>query len=91
MKLFDEIKTGIKAKKEIPAKDTRREYYERSCSRLTEQLENIRNNYDMTDDPDTIDALIYEENAVLCRLDSLYRQARSEGITLEPHERRRYY
>ena len=78
-------------KKEIPAEEKRREYFERSCSRLTEQLNNIRANYDMTTDADTIDALIYEENAVLCRLDSLYKQARSEGVTLDMHERRRYY
>lgn len=78
-------------KKEIPAEEKRREYFERSCSRLTEQLNNIRANYDMTTDADAIDALIYEENAVLCRLDSLYKQARSEGMTLDMHERRRYY
>lgn len=78
-------------KKEIPAEEKRREYFERSCSRLTEQLNNIRANYNMTTDADAIDALIYEENAVLCRLDSLYKQARSEGVTLDMHERRRYY
>ena len=78
-------------RKKTPAADKRSEFYERSCSRLTEQLENIRSNFDMTEDADSIDALIYEENAVLCRLDSLYKQARSEGIALEPHERRRYY
>ena len=78
-------------RKKTPAADKRREFYELSCSRLTEQLENIRSNFDMTEDADSIDALIYEENAVLCRLDSLYKQARSEGIALEPHERRRYY
>ena len=78
-------------RKKTPAADKRREFYERSCSRLTEQLENIRSNFDMAEDADSIDALIYEENAVLCRLDSLYKQARSEGIALEPHERRRYY
>ena len=78
-------------KKEIPAEEKRREYFERSCSRLTEQLNNIRANYNMTTDADAIDALIYEENAVLCRLDGLYKQARSEGMTLDMHERRRYY
>lgn len=78
-------------KKEIPAEEKRREFFERSCSRLTEQLNNIRANFDMTTDVDAIDALIYEENAMLCRLDSLYKQARSEGITLAMHERKRYY
>ena len=82
---------NIILKKELPAEEKRREFFERSCSGLTEQLNNIRANFDMATDESAIDAIIYEENAVLCRLDSLYRQARSEGITLNIHERKRYY
>ena len=74
-------------KKQQP--DARREMYERRCTSLTERLRDIRNAFDMSPDDDTTDALIYEENAVLCRLSALYKQARAEGITLEIYERRR--
>lgn len=63
--------------------------YERRCTRLVERLSDIRAAFDMAQDDDTIDALIYEENAVLCRLAALYKQARAEGISLEIYERRK--
>ena len=69
--------------------DSRREELERRCTGLTEQLNDIRSAFDMSPDDDTTDALIYEENAVLARLAALYKQAREEGVTLEPFERRR--
>lgn len=61
--------------------------FERRCSELTNRLEDIRACFDMAEDNDAIDALIYEENAVLSRLALLYRQAREEGISLEHFER----
>lgn len=61
--------------------------YERRSARLVERLADIRGAFNMVQDDDTIDALIYEENAVLCRLAALYKQARAEGITLEIYER----
>ena len=69
--------------------DKQREAFERSCSALTERLECIRSSFDMAQDNDVIDALIYEENAVLCRLAQLYKQARREGIALDIYERKR--
>ena len=57
-------------------------------SRLTDRLEQIRTNFDFVSDNAEIDALIYEENAVLCRLTALYKQARAEGITLDIFDRR---
>ena len=56
----------------------RREYNE-----LLGRLSDIRNNYNFTDNPSAIDALIYEENAALCRLQELYREARECNMTLE--------
>lgn len=68
-------------------RDSRREELEQRCTRLTERLHDIRAAFDMSTDNDTTDALIYEENAVLCQLAALYKQARAEGISLEPYER----
>ena len=70
-------------------RDTEAERFERRCTRLTRRLNDIRAAFDMVQDDDTIDALIYEENAVLCRLAALYKEARAAGITLEMYERHR--
>ena len=59
-------------------KKLRREYNE-----LLSHLSDIRSNYNFTDNPSAIDALIYEENAALCRLQELYREARELNMTLE--------
>ena len=50
---------------------------------LLERLSDIRCNFNFTDNPASIDALIYEENATLCRLQELYREARERGMKLE--------
>lgn len=50
---------------------------------LTDKLEQIRANYDFVSEDAEIDALIYEENAVLCRLSALYRRARESGIHVD--------
>lgn len=73
-------------KNKAPESDKRTEL-EKRCSELTSRLTDIRACFDMAEDSDTIDALIYEENAVLCHLAQLYRQAREEGISLEHYER----
>lgn len=52
-------------------------------SRLTDRLEQIRTNYDFASDNAEIDALIYEENAVLSRLTALLRKARDMGIHVD--------
>lgn len=53
---------------------------------LTEKLQQIRDNFDFVTDDDTIDALIYEENAVLAKLAALYKQAKQSGDSLEIYE-----
>ncbi len=72
-----------------PEVDHRKNEFLRQYTELTEQLATIRANYDMVTDESTIDALIYEENAVLSKLSGLYKQARAQGITLEFYERKR--
>lgn len=63
-----------------------REAVRKSYAQLLDRLGDIRSRFDMAVEEDVIDALIYEENAVLCRLAQLYKQARAEGITLEHYE-----
>ncbi len=70
-----------------PVVDHRKNEFLLQYTELTERLSTIRANYDMVTDESTIDALIYEENAVLSKLSGMYRQAREQGITLEPYER----
>lgn len=69
--------------------EKRRKAFARQCSALTERLADIRANFNAVTDPPAIDALIYEENALLCRLEQLYREARAEGITVELYERQK--
>ena len=57
--------------------------FKREYDDLKDRLDSIRANYDNVSDEPSIDALIYEENAVLCRLSALYRRARENGIRLE--------
>ena len=61
--------------------------FERRCSELTNRLMEIRACFNLAEDNDTIDALIYEDNAVLCHLTQLYKEARDEGVSLEHFER----
>ena len=59
-----------------------------SLTELTERLYDIRSAFDLSTDEAVIQALIFEENAVLCRLSALYKKARTEGIRLEFYERK---
>lgn len=77
------------AKKGASEENPQRESFERRCTELTERLNDIRAAFNFASDEQTIDAMIYEENAVICLLEQLYKEARAEGITLEPHERRK--
>ena len=76
-------------KKESSPEEERRKAFAREYTELSERLNDIRNNFDAVTDPPTIDALIFEENAVLCRLEQLYREARAEGISVQIYERRK--
>ncbi len=77
----------IFSKKRSDEKDSRRGYFERRATELTERLAEIRSLFDFAEDEPIIEALIYEEKSVLCLMESLYKEARAEGISLELHER----
>ncbi len=47
---------------------------------VTEKLSRIRESYDMTDEPELVDALIYEELAMKARYDYLIRTAKERNI-----------
>lgn len=67
--------------------DSEREDIAKRITALTEQLDDVRANFDFVTDERTIDALIYEENALICRIESVHREARERGITVQPFER----
>lgn len=79
--------SDLLSKNEETRENIRKKAFARECGELTERLADIRANFDNVTDAASIDALIYEENAVLCRLEQLYHEARAEGITVELHER----
>ena len=58
----------------------------REYTELTERLSSIRANFDFVEDNESIDALIFEENAALARLSALYSKARAEGMKLEIYD-----
>ena len=67
--------------------EKRREFYKQRCAELTEELKDIRANFDFVSDPRSIDALIYAENSLTCQLEVLLKEAKAEGITIQLHER----
>lgn len=54
---------------------------------LSERLEQIRTCFDIADEDSIIDALIYEENAIRCRMSALNQKAREMGAHVELFER----
>jgi len=70
-------------KRRPTAEESRARPFKREYDELMDRLECIRINYDNVSADSDIDALIFEENAVLCRLSALYRRARESGIRLE--------
>ena len=67
--------------------DNERDDLARRLGALTEQLKDVRANFDIVTDERAIDALIFEENALLCRIESLHREARERGLSVQPYER----
>ena len=47
---------------------------------VSNRLERIRESYDMTAEPELVDALIYEEKALRSRFDYLIRVAKEKNI-----------
>lgn len=65
------------------AEESRARAFKKEYDELKDRLDCIRTNFDNVSADSDIDALIFEENAVLCRISALYRQARESGIRLE--------
>lgn len=76
MKLFAEKKES-RAEKE--AADFKNRLLE-DLEYVTERLERIRESFDMTDRPEMVESLIYEEKAMKARLDYLIRLAKERNI-----------
>lgn len=55
----------------------------REYSALMDRLSQVRTSFDFADSDEEIDALIYEENAVLCRLRAVYQQAQDMGLRVD--------
>ncbi len=81
------MKLPLKAEK--PPRDKREKLLEETYTELLQQLEDVRAMFDFATDNSMIDALIYEENALLCRLEKIYKDARDEGISLRTYENRK--
>lgn len=92
MKLLEKLKSERaehSERMERVENNERREFYRQRCEELTEQLSDIRSNFDFATEPQVIESLIYAEKSVTCMLEQLFRSAREEGITLELHERQK--
>lgn len=55
---------------------------------LLNKLEKTRQLFDIETDPDKIEAIIYEEKAILIRLDHLFRNAEEHNIAINYTDRR---
>lgn len=82
MKLLDGI---VKSRKLLS--DSERDELASRIEKLTEELEDVRRNFDIVTDDRIIDALIYEENSLICRIEALHREAREHGFSVQPFER----
>ncbi len=69
-------------KQAISPEEKRLDMLRRTYAELIERLNDIRTMFDFATDSAMIDALIFEENAVLSRLEQVYKDARAEGIAL---------
>ena len=56
-------------------------------SRLDYLLEKTRQLFDIETDPEKIEAIVYEEKAILIRIDHLIRNAKQRNITINYSDR----
>ena len=74
MKLFSKTEPSQDAESEM-----RKQLLE-DIDFVSQRLERIRESYDMTSEPELVDALIYEEKAMQSRFDYLIRIAKENNI-----------
>lgn len=82
MKLWGNV---LKSRKILS--DSERDELAKRIELLTDELEDVRRNFDLVTDSRIIDALIYEENSLICRIEALHREARERGFSIQPFER----
>lgn len=78
--------TLFRFKKRANPLDERREAVRKEYSELLEKLSDIRRNFDFAEDESCVDALIFEENAVVKRLEKLLCEAKESGLSIEFYE-----
>ena len=83
------LRMKLPLKKEISPEEKRLNALKTTYTELIGRLNDIRTLFDYATDSEIIDALIFEENAVLSRLEGLYKEARSEGLSLEAYDTRK--
>ena len=74
MKLFSKTEPSQDAENEM------RKHILEDIEFVSQRLERIRESYDMTSEPELVDALIYEEKAMRSRFDYLIRIAKENNI-----------
>lgn len=80
------ISTLFRFKKRANPLDERREAVRKEYSELLGKLSDIRRNFDFAEDEACVDALIFEENAVVKRLEKLLCEAKESGLSIEFYE-----
>ncbi len=80
------ISTLFRFKKRANPLEERREAVRKEYSELLEKLSDIRRNFDFAEDESCVDALIFEENAVVKRLEKLICEAKESGLSIEFYE-----
>lgn len=78
--------TLFRFKKRANPLEERREAVRKEYSELLEKLSDIRRNFDFAEDESCVDALIFEENAVVKRLEKLICEAKESGLSIEFYE-----
>lgn len=67
-------------KNEVPENNFRRHLFD-DIEYVEQRLERVRESFDMTDEPELVDALIYEELALKARYAYLLRVAKENNIS----------
>ena len=66
--------------------DEQREFIRKEYPKLLRKLSDIREKFNFAEEEACLDALIFEENAVVKRLDKLICEAREQGLSIEFYE-----
>lgn len=76
------LENGTKERRGIRARIREQHPILSDIQDVLQKLQRNQQQFDMTDDDDLIEALIFEQNSLWARYNYLLRSARQEGITL---------